>query len=48
MGEDYLESIERTSRLECVFSTVKVVKDHRALFAAFVLGGSVAEGHKKA
>jgi len=29
MGVDYLESIERISRLECGFSTVKAVKDHR-------------------
>ena len=29
MGVDYLESIERISRLECGFSTVKVVKYHR-------------------
>ena len=29
MGVDYLESIERKSRLECGFSTVKVVKYHR-------------------
>ncbi len=29
MTVDYLESIERISRLECGFSTVKVVKYHR-------------------
>ncbi len=29
MGVDYLESIERISRLECGFATVKDVKDHR-------------------
>ncbi len=29
MSVDYLESIERISRLECGFSTVNFVKNHR-------------------